>query len=199
VVTAGRVFTPIRADLGQRDQVYSVVEQVAARDIDILVANAGSNRRREAAHYSDEDWDFLIGLNLSSQFILARELGKRMLSRGRGKIIFIASLLTFQGGINVPAYAASKGGIGSLVRALSNEWAGGGVQVNGLAPGYIATDNTQALHDDPVRSREILSRIPTGRWGGPEDMIGPAVFLASSASDYVSGEILVADGGWMGR
>ncbi len=141
----------------------------------------------------------LIELNLSSQFLLAREIGKSMLARSRGKIIFTASLLTFQGGITVPAYAASKGAIGSLVKALSNEWAGRGVQVNGLAPGYIATDNTQALQDDPVRNQEILTRIPAGRWGTPEDMAGPAVFLASPASDYVTGEILVADGGWMAR
>jgi 2-deoxy-D-gluconate 3-dehydrogenase len=141
----------------------------------------------------------LIELNLTSQFVLAREIGKTMLDRRRGKIIFTASLLTFQGGIRVPAYAASKGAIGSLVKALSNEWAGRGVQVNGLAPGYIATDNTQALKDDPLRNQEILTRIPAGRWGTPEDMAGPAVFLASPASDYVSGEILVADGGWMAR
>jgi 2-dehydro-3-deoxy-D-gluconate 5-dehydrogenase len=199
VVAAGRSFTPIRADLAEREEVYRVLGDVAGRRIDILVANAGSNRRGPAADYRDEDWDFLIELNLSSQFILAREIGKRMLERGAGKIIFTASLLTFQGGINVPAYSASKGGIGSLVKALSNEWAGTGIQVNGLAPGYIATDNTQALQDDPVRNKEILTRIPAGRWGTPEDMAGPAVFLASPASDYVSGVILVADGGWMGR
>jgi 2-deoxy-D-gluconate 3-dehydrogenase len=199
VVATGRSFTPIQADLSQRQQVYAVVEEIAGREVDILVANAGSNRRREAADYLDQDWDYLLELNLTSQFILAREIGKQMLARGRGKVIFTASLLTFQGGITVPAYAASKGGIGSLIKALSNEWAGKGVQVNGLAPGYIATDNTQALQDDRARSREILSRIPAGRWGTPEDLAGPAVFLASSASDYVSGEILLADGGWMGR
>jgi 2-deoxy-D-gluconate 3-dehydrogenase len=199
VVAAGRSFTPIRADLAIRDDVYRVLEEVSSRRVDVLVANAGSNRRRPAADYTDEDWDFVIELNLSSQFILARGIGASMLDRGAGKIIFTASLLTFQGGITVPAYAASKAGIGALVKALSNEWAGKGVQVNGLAPGYIATDNTQALQDDPVRSEEILARIPAGRWGSPEDMAGPAVFLASPASDYVSGEILVADGGWMGR
>jgi 2-deoxy-D-gluconate 3-dehydrogenase len=199
ITASGRSFTPIRADLSRREQVYDLVRQVSGRQIDILVANAGSNRRHETAHYPDEDWDLLIELNLTSQFILAREVGKTMLERGHGKVIFTASLLTFQGGIRVPAYAASKGGIGSLVRALSNEWAGRGIQVNGLAPGYIATDNTQALQDDPVRNQEILSRIPAGRWGTPQDMAGPAVFLASPASDYVSGEILVADGGWMAR
>jgi len=199
VSAAGRTFTPIRADLSRREQVYDLLGQVSERQIDILVANAGSNRRHEVTDYPDEDWDLILELNLTSQFILAREIGKTMLIRGRGKMIFIASLLTFQGGIRVPAYAASKGGIGSLVKALSNEWAGRGVQVNGLAPGYIATDNTQALQDDPVRNQEILTRIPAGRWGTPEDMAGPAVFLASPASDYVSGEILVADGGWMAR
>jgi 2-deoxy-D-gluconate 3-dehydrogenase len=199
ITASGGSFTPIRADLSRREQVYDLVRQVSGRQIDVLVANAGSNRRHETAHYPDEDWDLLIELNLTSQFILAREVGKTMLERGHGKVIFTASLLTFQGGIRVPAYAASKGGIGSLVRALSNEWAGRGIQVNGLAPGYIATDNTQALQDDPVRNQEILSRIPAGRWGTPEDMAGPAVFLASPASDYVSGEILVADGGWMAR
>ena len=199
VTEAGRSFRPIRSDLSQRQQVYDLLSQVEGQEIDILVANAGSNRRRPAADYQDEDWDFVIELNLTSQFVLAREIGKAMLARGRGKVILTASLLTFQGGINVPAYAASKGGIGSLVKALSNEWAGRGVQVNGLAPGYIATDNTRVLQDDEVRNAEILSRIPAGRWGTPDDMVGPAVFLASSSSDYVSGEILVADGGWMGR
>jgi len=199
VTEAGRSFRPIRSDLSQRQQVYDLLSQVEGQEIDILVANAGSNRRRPAADYQDEDWDFVIELNLTSQFVLAREIGKAMLARGRGKVILTASLLTFQGGINVPAYAASKGGIGSLVKALSNEWAGRGVQVNGLAPGYIATDNTRVLQDDEVRNAEILSRIPAGRWGTPDDMVGPAVFLASSSSDYVSGEVLLADGGWMGR
>lgn len=199
VGATGRTFTPLTADLSVRDEVYDVLKQVSDRQIDILVANAGSNRRSPAVDFADEDWDFLLELNLTSQFILAREIGRMMVERGRGKVIFTASLLTFQGGITVPAYAASKGGIGSLVKALSNEWAGRGVQVNGLAPGYIATDNTQALQDNPVRNQEILGRIPAGRWGTPQDMAGPAVFLASPASDYVSGEILVADGGWMGR
>lgn len=199
VKAVGRTFMPIQADLSRREQVYDLLGQVSGHQIDILVANAGSNRRHEAADYPDEDWDFIIELNLTSQFILAREIGKNMLERGQGKVIFTASLLTFQGGIRVPAYAASKGGIGSLVKALSNEWAGRGVQVNGFAPGYIATDNTQALQADSRRNQEILSRIPAGRWGTPEDMAGPAVFLASPASDYVTGEILVADGGWMAR
>lgn len=199
VVAAGRTFHPLRADLSRREEVYGLVDQLADRPVDILFANAGANRRHAAVDYPDEDWDHLIELNLTSQFILARELARPMLARGRGKIVFTASLLTFQGGIRVPAYSASKGGIGSLVRALSNEWAAAGVQVNGLAPGYIATANTQALRDDPVRNQEILARIPAERWGTPEDMAGPAVFLASPASDYVSGEVLVADGGWMAR
>ena len=141
----------------------------------------------------------MIEVNLSAQFILSREIGRGMVARGSGKIIFTASLLTFQGGITVPGYAASKGGVGQLTKALANEWAGRGVNVNAIAPGYIATDNTQALQDDPARSKSILERIPAGRWGRPEDFAGPAVFLASAASDYVNGEILTIDGGWMGR
>ena len=199
VRSAGRSFIPVQADLSQRSHLYRLTERLGDHPLDILVANAGSNRRRQAVDFADGDWDFLIELNLTSQFILAREIGRGMLARGRGKVIFTASLLTFQGGITVPAYAASKAGVGAIVKALSNEWAGRGVQVNGLAPGYIATDATQALQDDPVRNKEILSRIPAGRWGSPQDLGGPAVFLASAASDYVTGEILVADGGWMGR
>jgi 2-deoxy-D-gluconate 3-dehydrogenase len=138
-------------------------------------------------------------VNINAQFVLSRELGKEMISLGSGKIIFTASLLTFQGGITVPGYAASKGGIGQLTMALANEWASKGVQVNAIAPGYIATDNTQALQDDPERCTAILSRIPAGRWGNPEDFKGPVVFLASAASDYMSGHTMVVDGGWMGR
>jgi 2-dehydro-3-deoxy-D-gluconate 5-dehydrogenase len=196
---AGRSFTSLQADLSQRSQIYRLTERLTNEQIDILVANAGSNRRHPAVDFPDEDWDFLIELNLTSQFILAREIGRGMLARGKGKMIFTASLLTFQGGITVPAYAASKAGIGAVVKALSNEWAARGIQVNGLAPGYIATNATTALQEDPVRNKEILTRIPAGRWGSPEDLGGPAVFLASPASDYVTGEILVADGGWMGR
>ena len=166
---------------------------------DILVNNAGTIKRKPAAEHPDDWWDEVIEVNLSAQFILSREIGRGMVERGRGKIIFTASLLTFQGGITVPGYAASKGGIGQLTKALANEWAPRGVNVNAIAPGYIATDNTQALQDDPVRAAAILDRIPQGRWGTPRDFAGPAVFLASSASDYVNGEILVVDGGWMGR
>ncbi|MBB5353441.1 NAD(P)-dependent dehydrogenase (short-subunit alcohol dehydrogenase family) [Haloferula luteola] len=138
-------------------------------------------------------------MNLNAQFLLSREIGARMIERGSGKIIFTASLLTFQGGITVPGYAASKGGIGQLTKALANEWAGKGVNVNAIAPGYIATDNTEALRDDPTRSQQILARIPAGRWGEPDDFNGPVVFLASRAADYLHGEVLVVDGGWMGR
>jgi len=155
--------------------------------------------RKPAAEHPDEYWDKVLSLNLDAPFILARELGKEMIIRGSGKIVFTCSLLSFQGGINVPGYAASKGALSSLIKALSNEWASKGVQVNGIAPGYIATDNTEALRNDPDRSRSILERIPAGRWGEIEDFKGPAIFLSSSASDYVSGTILTVDGGWMGR
>ena len=161
--------------------------------------NAGTILRTPAEDHPDSYWDEVLGVNLSSPFILSRELGKRMLAQGSGKIIFTASLLSFQGGITVPGYAASKGGLAQLTMALSNEWAGRGVQVNAIAPGYIATDNTQALRDDPVRAPQILSRIPAGRWGRPDDFKGPIVFLASAASDYMSGHVLVVDGGWLGR
>ena len=152
-----------------------------------------------AAEHSDEFWDQVIEVNLSAQFILTREIGRRMIEHGGGKIIFTASLLTYQGGINVPGYSASKGGVGQLVMAFANEWASKGVNVNAIAPGYIRTDNTQALQDDQDRYKAILERIPAGRWGVPEDFAGPIVFLASSASDYVHGAIVNVEGGWMGR
>jgi 2-deoxy-D-gluconate 3-dehydrogenase len=167
--------------------------------IDILVNNAGIIRRTPAAEYSDADWDDVIAVNLTSAFRLCRAAGAQMLLRGNGKIINIASLLSFQGGIRVPAYAAAKGGIAQLTKALANEWAGGGVNVNAIAPGYMRTDNTRALADDPVRYREITSRIPAGRWGEPDDLAGAVIFLASPAADYVHGHVLVVDGGWMGR
>ena len=149
--------------------------------------------------HPDEWWDEVIEVNLSAQFVLSREIGRGMIERGRGKIIFTASVLSFQGGVTVPGYAASKGGVAQLTKALANEWAGRGINVNAIAPGYVATDNTEALRNDPARQKAILERIPQGRWGSPEDFAGPVVFLASSASDYVNGEILVVDGGWMGR
>lgn len=201
VLALGRNFKAYTCDFGDRASLYRFIGEVKADVpvIDILVNNAGTILRAPAAEHSDELWDAVIEVNLNAQFVLSRELGKEMVARGSGKIIFTASLLTFQGGITVPGYAASKGGIGQLTMALSNEWAGKGVQVNAIAPGYIATDNTQALQDDPERSSAILGRIPAGRWGDPVDFAGPVVFLASGASDYMSGHTMVVDGGWMGR
>ena len=197
----GRGFAAYRCDFADRAAIYEFVENVRAdhSDIDILVNNAGTVLREPAERHPDEYWDRIIAINLDAQFLLSREIGKGMLARGSGKIIFTASLLTFQGGITVPGYAASKGGIGQLTKALANEWAGRGVQVNAIAPGYVRTDVTEALQNDPERYQAILDRIPAGRWGNPDDFKGPAVFLASAASDFVNGEILVVDGGWMGR
>jgi 2-deoxy-D-gluconate 3-dehydrogenase len=177
-----------------------VAETVAALGgVDILVNNAGTIRRAPAEETTDDDWDWVIAVNLGSVFRLCREAGRRMLAAGSGKIINIASLLSFQGGIRVPAYAAAKSGVAAITRALANEWAARGVNVNAIAPGYMSTTNTAALRADPVRSRQILERIPADRWGEPEDLAGAAVFLASRASDYVHGHVLVVDGGWMGR
>jgi 2-dehydro-3-deoxy-D-gluconate 5-dehydrogenase len=167
--------------------------------LDILVNNAGIIRRENAEQYGDDDWDAVIEIDLSSAFRLCRAAGRHMLAEGRGKIINVTSLLAFQGGIRVPAYAAAKGGLAQLTKALANEWGGRGVNVNAIAPGYMRTDNTKALFDDPVRNEQITARIPAGRWGTPEDLGGAAVFLASAASDYVHGHVLVVDGGWMGR
>ena len=201
VAAAGRNFKGYACDFSDRKALYAFIEQVNADfpKIDILVNNAGCVQRAPAAEHPDEYWDHVIEVNLSAQFVLSRELGKAMLARGKGKIIFTASLLTFQGGITVPGYAASKGGIGQLTMALANEWAGKGVNVNAIAPGYIRTDNTQALQDNPERNTAILARIPAGRWGEPEDFAGPVVFLASPASDYMHGALMLVDGGWMGR
>lgn len=197
----GREYRAYRADFASREQLDGFIGQVQADfpTIDILFNNAGTIRRAPAAEHSDEDWDNVLAINLDAPFRLARAIGGQMLKQGSGKIIFTASLLTFQGGINVPGYAASKGAIGSLVKALANEWAGKGVNVNAIAPGYVATDNTAALRQDAERSAAILARIPAGRWAVPQDYQGPAVFLASAASDYVHGTILTVDGGWMGR
>jgi 2-deoxy-D-gluconate 3-dehydrogenase len=197
----GRQFTRYACDFADREALYAFIAKVKAAhpQIDILVNNAGTILRKPAAEHPDDFWDKIIETNLSAQFILAREFGKEMIARRAGKIIFTCSLLTFQGGINVPGYAASKSGVGALVKALSNEWAKFGINVNGIAPGYIATDNTQALRDDPQRSQAILERIPAGRWGTPEDFQGVAVFLASQASNYVNGAVYLVDGGWMGR
>jgi 2-deoxy-D-gluconate 3-dehydrogenase len=201
IAAIGRAFTGYAADLTDRAAVYELVAAVRAsgRLVDILVNNAGMILRQPAAEHSDEFWDKVLSINLDAAFILARELGKGMLARRSGKIIFTCSLLSFQGGINVPGYAASKGALASLVKALANEWASQGINVNGIAPGYISTDNTEALRKDAVRSKAILDRIPAGRWGEPDDFRGPVVFLASAAADYVHGTILTVDGGWMGR
>jgi 2-deoxy-D-gluconate 3-dehydrogenase len=201
VTALGRKFTGYTSDLGNRGSVQEFLQRALAHFpiIDILVNNAGTILRKPAAEHPDEYWDQVIETNLNAQFFISREIGKRMVERGAGKIIFTASLLTFQGGITVPGYAASKGAIGQLTKALANEWASKGVQVNAIAPGYIDTDNTAALRADPVRNPAILARIPAGRWGEPDDLKGAVVFLASRASDYVSGSILVVDGGWMAR
>ena len=201
VSAMGRVFRAYACDFSDRPALYRFICRVKddVPRIDILVNNAGTIRRTPAVEHSDEDWDQVLEINLSAQFVLSREFGKEMVARGRGKIIFTASLLTFQGGILVPGYAASKGGVGQLTMALANEWAPHGVNVNAIAPGYISTANTEALRKDPERSQAILSRIPAGRWGQPEDFAGPVVFLASAASDYMHGAVVLVDGGWMGR
>ena len=201
VTALGRSFKSYACDFADRRALYAFIAQVKAGtpQIDILINNAGTILRKPAAEHPDDYWDRVIEVNLNAQFILAREFGKEMVERGAGKIVFTASLLTFQGGITVPGYAASKGGVGQLTMALANEWAGRGVNVNAIAPGYIATDNTAALRANEVRSRQILERIPAGRWGTPDDMKGAVVFLSSDAANYVNGEILTVDGGWMGR
>ena len=201
VTALGRAFYAYRCDFSSRPALNDFIAAVTGRfaAIDILVNNAGTILRAPAAEHPDDYWDRVIAVNLNAQFILTREIGKRMVERGAGKIIFTASLLTFQGGVTVPGYAASKGGVGQLVMALSNEWAAAGVCVNAIAPGYIATDNTEALRADPVRSRQILERIPAGRWGEPDDFKGPVVYLASAASDYMTGHTMLVDGGWMAR
>ena len=201
VQALGRKYWGFACDLADRSAVYALIEKVK-RDcppVDILVNNAGMIRRKPAAEFPDEFWDETLEVDLNAPWVLAREFGRDMLARGSGKVIFTASLLSFQGGITVPAYAAAKGGVAQLTKALANEWAVRNVQVNAIAPGYIATDNTAALQADPVRNPAILARIPAGRWGIPSDLAGPLVFLASSASDYVSGAVLTVDGGWMGR
>lgn len=197
----GRSFTGHACDFSDRAALHAFVESVTSAHprIDILVNNAGTIRRAPAAEHPDELWDEVIEVNLSAQFVLTREIGRRMLEQGGGKVVFTASLLTFQGGITVPGYAASKGGIGQLTMAFANEWASRGINVNAIAPGYIRTDNTKALQDDEARHDAILGRIPAGRWGEPGDFAGPVVFLCSSASDYLHGSIVTVDGGWMGR
>ena len=201
ITALGKKFKAYQCDFGDRASLKNFTEKVVAENpqIDILVNNAGTIMRNPAAEHSDEYWDKVMAINLDAQFIITREVGKKMIAQGSGKIIFTASLLSFQGGINVPCYAASKGAIASLIKAFANEWASKGINVNGIAPGYIATDNTEALRADPVRSKSILDRIPANRWGEPEDFKGVTVFLASKASDYMNGTIVTVDGGWMGR
>ncbi|MFF2388071.1 SDR family oxidoreductase [Agromyces sp. NPDC058104] len=195
----GRDFRGLAADFADPAAVDRLGDELAALAPDILVNNAGTIRRAPAAEHPIDWWTEVLQVDLTSQFQLTQAVGRGMLERGRGKVIFTASLLSFQGGINVPGYAAAKSGVSGLTKALANEWASRGVNVNAIAPGYIATDNTQALQDDPDRSRSILERIPAARWGRPADLGGAAVFLASPASDYVSGVVLPVDGGWLGR
>lgn len=199
VTALGRSFEPIACDFTDRVAVNALADRLRTERVDILINNAGTIRRAPAAEHPQDWFDEVIEVNLTSQFILAQAAAAGMRDRGHGKIVFTASLLTFQGGINVPGYTAAKSGIGGLTKALANEWAPRGVNVNAIAPGYIATDNTQALQDDPERSEAILSRIPAGRWGRPDDLAGATVFLSSRASDYVDGVILPVDGGWLGR
>ena len=201
VRACGRIFTGFRCDLSDRDSVYRLLADLGglAPPFDILVNNAGTIARRPAAEHSDDLWDRVLEVNLTAQFVLTREVGRGMLHRGAGKVVFVASVLSFQGGINVPGYTASKSGLVGLTRALANEWAGQGINVNAVAPGYIKTDNTRALQDDPERSADILARIPARRWGTPDDVVGAIIFLCSSAADYVHGSVLPVDGGWLAR
>lgn len=201
VESAGRAFAAYRCDFADRAATSALAEDLCRlmRPVDILVNNAGTIARAPALDYSDEAWDHVLAVDLSSQFVLARRIGREMVRRGCGKVIQTASLLSFQGGINVAAYTAAKSAVAGLTKALANEWAPHGVNVNAIVPGYIATDNTQALRDDPARNQAILGRIPAGRWGRPDDLAGATVFLASAASDYVNGILLPVDGGWLAR
>lgn len=202
ITQMGRQALPVRGDLADRATPQALINATLERfgRLDILVNNAGTIRRTPAVDYSDDDWDTVLEVNLTSVFRLSQRAGRHMLDRGEGgKIVNIASLLTFQGGITVPAYAASKGAVGQLTKALANEWSRDNINVNAIAPGYMRTDNTAALQKDETRNRQILERIPAGRWGEASDLAGAAVFLCSSAADYVHGHVLVVDGGWMGR
>jgi len=201
VNASGRKFKSYICDFSDRPALYDFIKKVHTDYtwVDILVNNAGTILRKPIADHPDEYWDRVIEINLSAQFILTREICKKMAERGCGKIVFIASLLSFQGGILVPGYSASKGGIKQLTMAFANEWASRGVNVNAIAPGYIATENTKPLREDPARNKAILDRIPAGKWGTPEDLMGTIVFLCSEASDYLNGTVITVDGGWMGR
>ena len=197
----GRRALGLVADLSDRAASDALVAGALDKmgRLDILVNNAGIIRRAPAEDYPDEAWDQVIEINLTAVFRLSRAAGRHMLARGSGKIVNIASLLSFQGGITVPSYTAAKSGVAAITKALANEWAGRGINVNAIAPGYMRTENTRPLAEDPVRSRQISERIPAGRWGEPRDLAGASVFLASAASDYVNGHVLVVDGGWMAR
>jgi 2-dehydro-3-deoxy-D-gluconate 5-dehydrogenase len=201
VAKLGRTFTPLRVDLADRAAVTALAAELAAlsRPVDVLVNNAGMIHRAPATEHGDDDWDRVLQVDLTAPYVLAREVGRGMLERGSGKIIFTASLLSFQGGVNVVSYTAAKSAVAGVTRALANEWAGRGVNVNAIAPGYIATDNTQALRDHAARNQAILDRIPAGRWGRADDLAGATVFLASDAASYVHGTVLAVDGGWLGR
>jgi 2-deoxy-D-gluconate 3-dehydrogenase len=194
-------FHAVAADHADRSAVERLIADSIAWQghLDILVNNAGLIKRTPAADHTDADWDLVLDVNLTGVFTACRAAGRHMLARGSGKIINVASLLTFFGGITVPGYAASKGAVGQLTKALSNEWAAKGIQVNAIAPGYMRTDNTAALQADAVRSKEILTRIPAGRWGEPGDLEGTVVFLASASSDFLTGQVIAVDGGWCGR
>lgn len=202
VEALGRRFWSLQADLIRTEQVPAVVEKAvaAAGKIDILVNNAGIIRREDALNFSEQDWDDVMNINSKSVFFLSQQVARQFIAQGQGgKIINIASMLSFQGGIRVPSYTASKSAVMGLTRLMANEWAKHGINVNAIAPGYMATNNTEQLRSDEGRSAEILGRIPAARWGVPEDMMGPVVFLASSASDYVNGYTLAVDGGWLAR
>jgi len=199
VEATGRTFTPLKADFSVRAEVTALAADLAGRGVDILVNNAGTIRRTPAAVHSDEDFDYVVDVNLRSTFILSREVGRTMIERGHGKIVNTASMLSFQGGINVPGYTSSKSAVAGLTKALANEWAEKGVNVNAVAPGYVATANTHDLRQDAVRSDAILARIPAARWAQPSDIAGAVLFLSSRAADYVNGAILPVDGGWLAR
>jgi 2-dehydro-3-deoxy-D-gluconate 5-dehydrogenase len=191
----------VQCNLENLDEVKQAIPRAieALGSVDILINNAGIQRRSPAVDFSEQDWDDVLTVNLKAVWLLCQQAGRHMLEKNNGKIINIASLVSFQGGVYVPAYASAKGAVGQLTKALANEWSSKGINVNAIVPGYIATEMNTALIDDPVRSRQILERIPTGRWGNPEDFKGPAVFLASDASNYVHGHLLAVDGGWLGR
>jgi 2-deoxy-D-gluconate 3-dehydrogenase len=199
VENLGRKFTPLRADFSVREQVTELAENLAGRGVDILINNGGTIRRKPAADHSDEDFDYVLDVNLRSTFILSREVGRSMMQRGQGKIVNTASLLSFQGGVNVPGYTASKSAVAGLTKALANEWAPLGINVNAVAPGYVATANTHDLRQDAERSKAILDRIPAGRWAQASDIAGAVLFLCSHAADYVHGITLPVDGGWLAR